>query len=251
MRFIRRAWAASRSRKRPGRCNASCSSTWRRSGSNRTAACGRCAGRRSTSRTRRSWRGSRSTAASRMPRPTGSSVRSQHWRELRARIHAQICERGYDAQRNCFVQAYGSQAARCEPAADSGAGISAARRSARARHDPRDRVALAARRLRPALRHRGDRRRPAARRGRVHRVQLLARECVCDDRPARRGGAACSSGCWRLANDVGLLAEEYDPGAKRLVGNFPQGFSHLSVIVTAFNLAHSEKPAQQRSKDGH
>jgi GH15 family glucan-1,4-alpha-glucosidase len=54
-----------------------------------------------------------------------------------------------------------------------------------------------------------------------------------------------------LSNDVGLLAEEYDPAAKRLVGNFPQGFSHLSVIVTAFNLAHSEKPAQQRSKDGH
>jgi GH15 family glucan-1,4-alpha-glucosidase len=54
-----------------------------------------------------------------------------------------------------------------------------------------------------------------------------------------------------LSNDVGLLAEEYDPAAKRLLGNFPQGFSHLSVIVTAFNLAHTEKPAEQRSKDGH
>jgi len=54
-----------------------------------------------------------------------------------------------------------------------------------------------------------------------------------------------------LSNDVGLLAEEYDPAAGRLVGNFPQGFSHLSVIVTAFNLAHTEKPAQQRSKDEH
>jgi GH15 family glucan-1,4-alpha-glucosidase len=54
-----------------------------------------------------------------------------------------------------------------------------------------------------------------------------------------------------LSNDVGLLAEEYDPAAKRLVGNFPQGFSHLSAIVTAFNLVHTEKPAQQRSKDGH
>jgi GH15 family glucan-1,4-alpha-glucosidase len=53
-----------------------------------------------------------------------------------------------------------------------------------------------------------------------------------------------------LANDVGLLAEEYDPAAKRLIGNFPQGFSHLSVIVTAFNLAHTAKPAEQRSKGG-
>ena len=38
-----------------------------------------------------------------------------------------------------------------------------------------------------------------------------------------RSGEACSSDCWRCANDVGLLAEEYDPVAKRLVGNFPQG----------------------------
>ena len=54
-----------------------------------------------------------------------------------------------------------------------------------------------------------------------------------------------------LSNDVGLLAEEYDPAAQRQLGNFPQGFSHLSVIVTAFNLAHTQKPAEQRSKDGH
>jgi GH15 family glucan-1,4-alpha-glucosidase len=54
-----------------------------------------------------------------------------------------------------------------------------------------------------------------------------------------------------LSNDVGLLAEEYDPREQRQVGNFPQGFSHLSVIVTAFNLAHTAKPAEQRSKDGH
>jgi GH15 family glucan-1,4-alpha-glucosidase len=54
-----------------------------------------------------------------------------------------------------------------------------------------------------------------------------------------------------LSNDVGLLAEEYDFRRKRLIGNFPQGFSHLSVIVTAFNLSHTAKPAEQRSKDGH
>ena len=55
-----------------------------RSGSNRTAACGKCAGRRSTSRIRRSWRGSRSIAASRMRRPTGSKAPLEHWREMRA-----------------------------------------------------------------------------------------------------------------------------------------------------------------------
>jgi GH15 family glucan-1,4-alpha-glucosidase len=51
-----------------------------------------------------------------------------------------------------------------------------------------------------------------------------------------------------LANDVGLLAEEYDTRQRRLVGNFPQAFSHLSLISTAFNLAAAQKPAQQRSQ---
>ena len=39
-----------------------------------------------------------------------------------------------------------------------------------------------------------------------------------------------------LRNDVGLLAEEYDPQARRRVGNFPQAFSHLALIGTALNL---------------
>ena len=64
------------SRRRRGHCSASCSSTWRRSGSSRTTACGKCAGHRSISRTRRSWRGSRSTVASATRRPMDSSARS-------------------------------------------------------------------------------------------------------------------------------------------------------------------------------
>ena len=39
-----------------------------------------------------------------------------------------------------------------------------------------------------------------------------------------------------LRNDLGLLAEEYDPAAKRLVGNFPQAFSHIGLINTALLL---------------
>jgi len=50
-----------------------------------------------------------------------------------------------------------------------------------------------------------------------------------------------------LCNDVGLLAEEYDPHAQRQVGNFPQAFSHLALIGTALNL-HDIGPAQQRSQ---
>jgi len=41
-----------------------------------------------------------------------------------------------------------------------------------------------------------------------------------------------------LRNDVGLLAEEYDPRAKRFTGNFPQAFSHIGLVYTALNLPH-------------
>src|SRR5204863_9483548 len=51
-----------------------------------------------------------------------------------------------------------------------------------------------------------------------------------------------------LRNDVGLLAEEYDPRAKRQVGNFPQAFSHLALINTAHNLTRAYGPAQHRAE---
>lgn len=52
-----------------------------------------------------------------------------------------------------------------------------------------------------------------------------------------------------LRNDVGLLSEEYDVPTKRLVGNFPQAFSHVALVNTAQNLARPAKPAGQRA--GH
>jgi GH15 family glucan-1,4-alpha-glucosidase len=48
-------------------------------------------------------------------------------------------------------------------------------------------------------------------------------------------------------NHVGLLAEEYDPATKRMLGNFPQAFSHIGLINSALNLARAEGPADQRS----
>jgi len=53
-----------------------------------------------------------------------------------------------------------------------------------------------------------------------------------------------------LRNDLGLLAEEYDPTAKRFAGNFPQAFSHIGLVNTAANLAQSHKPNDQRSAKG-
>jgi len=52
----------------------------------------------------------------------------------------------------------------------------------------------------------------------------------------------------QLRTHVGLLAEEYDPESKRLVGNFPQAFSHVALINTAWNLSRSPGPADIRPK---
>jgi GH15 family glucan-1,4-alpha-glucosidase len=50
-----------------------------------------------------------------------------------------------------------------------------------------------------------------------------------------------------LANDVGLLSEQYDPDSGRMVGNFPQAFTHVSLVNTAGNLSGAHRPALHRS----
>jgi GH15 family glucan-1,4-alpha-glucosidase len=50
-----------------------------------------------------------------------------------------------------------------------------------------------------------------------------------------------------IRNDVGLLAEEYDPAAKCFLGNFPQAFSHVGLINTAHNLSLRQGPADHRA----
>lgn len=52
-----------------------------------------------------------------------------------------------------------------------------------------------------------------------------------------------------LRNDVGLLAEEYDPAAGRLVGNFPKAFSHVGLVNTARNLSRRGGPAEHRQEE--
>jgi GH15 family glucan-1,4-alpha-glucosidase len=51
-----------------------------------------------------------------------------------------------------------------------------------------------------------------------------------------------------LRNDVGLLSEEYDPTERRLLGNFPQAFSHIGLVNTAGNLSQHNGPAARRMK---
>jgi GH15 family glucan-1,4-alpha-glucosidase len=54
-----------------------------------------------------------------------------------------------------------------------------------------------------------------------------------------------------LRNDVGLLAEEYDPREKRQLGNFPQAFSHVALINSANNILNEHGPARRRSADAN
>jgi len=54
-----------------------------------------------------------------------------------------------------------------------------------------------------------------------------------------------------LCNEVGLLSEEYDPSSKRLIGNFPQAFSHVALVNSAYNLTRVRKPVHQRAQDDH
>jgi GH15 family glucan-1,4-alpha-glucosidase len=52
-----------------------------------------------------------------------------------------------------------------------------------------------------------------------------------------------------LRNDVGLLSEAYDVGGQRLLGNFPQAFSHIALVNTAHNLSRASAPVEQRAGD--
>ncbi len=168
------------------------------------------------------------------------------WRKLREQIHAEVCERGYNPRLGAFVQSYGATDLDASALLIPLVGFLPP-------HDPRVCSTLEAIRrhlMVDGLVHRYDTHRSA------------------DGLPAGEGAfLACSF--WfadnlvllgrrqeaqelfehllTLRNDVGLLAEEYDPIAKRMLGNFPQAFSHVALINTAYNLAKPDKPAEQRS----
>lgn len=169
----------------------------------------------------------------------------ERWRKLRATIHEEVCRKGFDRDRNCFVQYYGGKELDASllmlplvgflPVSDS-------------------RV-----------------------RGTVHAIKshLMADEFIVryttkgdvDGLPPGEGVfLACTF--WLadnlalmgrqedalrlrlldLRNDVGLLSEEYDSRKKRLLGNFPQAFSHVCLVNTACNLSRVLGPAADRQR---
>jgi len=177
----------------------------------------------------------------------GAAGPVERWRTLRDEIHRDVCARGFNSARNAFVQYYGSNVLDASLLMIPLVGFLPA-------SDPRVTATVAAIQ------------RELMRDGLVSRYQT---ESGVDGLPPGEGAfLACTF--WladnlalagrhaeareiferllALRNDLGLLAEEYDPVLRRQVGNFPQAFTHVCLINTAINLSRAEHaPATHRS----
>jgi GH15 family glucan-1,4-alpha-glucosidase len=173
-----------------------------------------------------------------------------HWREVRDRIHAEVCERGFNQRRGVFTQSYDSDALDASLLLIPLVGFLPA-------SDPR--VIATVEAIQRELVYDG------------FVLRYRTEESNVDGLPPGEGAfLPCSF--WladalamlgrhdearelferllALRNDVGLLSEEYDPRARRLVGNFPQAFSHIALVDTASNLCRlPSAPGEHRGGD--
>jgi GH15 family glucan-1,4-alpha-glucosidase len=171
----------------------------------------------------------------------------ERWREIREQIHSDVCRHGFNRRRGAFVQSYGSRELDASLLLIPNTGFLPC-------SDPRVKATIEA--IQRELTVDGFVLRYRTRRG-------------IDGLPPGEGVfLACSfwlvDALWMmgrrdeacelferllgLCNDVGLLAEQYDPASGRQLGNFPQAFSHIALINCAMNLSAREKPAEQRAE---
>jgi GH15 family glucan-1,4-alpha-glucosidase len=168
------------------------------------------------------------------------------WRALRHEIHQQVCREGFDTELGSFTQVYGSKQL-------DGALLMIPLVGFLPATDPR--VIGTVEAIERRLVHEGFVSRyennlafeglPG------HEGSFLACTCWLADCLALIGRQADArryfEGVLAIRNDLGLLSEEYDVNAKRLLGNYPQAFSHVSLIGTARNLSTGEVgPAERR-----
>ena len=168
------------------------------------------------------------------------------WRRTRQAIHEDVCTRGFDPEIGSFVQSYGSKALDASLLLIPTVGFlppdDARVRGTVDAVERRLFVDGFLRRYDPATTDDGL---PGHEGAFLACAFWLADAYVLLGRidDARRLFARLLE----LRNDVGLLAEEYDTGRHRQVGNYPQAFSHIALINTAHNLSRATKPAEQRS----
>jgi GH15 family glucan-1,4-alpha-glucosidase len=181
----------------------------------------------------------------------GLNVPLDRWRELRATVHRDVCEYGFDSEQNAFVMSYGSKVLDASILLLPAVGFLPA-------SDPRVKGTLAAIEkymMRDGFVLRHDPREITDERQPIEGA-FLACSLWLADAYVLAGELAKAQTLFdrvvTVANDLGLLAEEYDSGEGRQTGNFPQALTHIALINTAHNLSDAkkaaEKPAMQRSK---
>jgi GH15 family glucan-1,4-alpha-glucosidase len=171
------------------------------------------------------------------------------WRQIRDAIHAQVCARGFDARLNSFVQAYDWPYLDASLLLIPQVGFLPA-------DDLRVRGTIAAieRELMAnglVLRYSTDSGVDALPAGEGTFLPCsfwLADALILTGR--RDEGEALFERLLALSNDVGLFAEEYEPRAKRMLGNFPQALTHMALVNTAWLLSLPAQHAKDASKRG-
>ncbi len=173
------------------------------------------------------------------------------WRQLRAEIHEEVCREAFNVELGSFTQAYGSSELDASTLLIPLVGFLPA-------DDPR--VAGTINAIQRDL----------TRDGFVERYKVQQRNDV-DGLPGGEGvflpcsfwlvdallmqerddeARALFERLLAIRNDLGLISEEYDPVEKRLLGNYPQAFTHVGLVNSAYNLSHHAGPAHQRSQRG-
>jgi len=171
----------------------------------------------------------------------------ERWRSIRDEIHAQVCAEGFNKQRNAFVQYYGADQVDASLLMIPLVGFLPA-------SDPRVQGTVEA--IQRDLTTEGFVSRYPTRRDvdglppgegtflicsfwLVDNLQLMGREREAQELYER---------LLSLRNDLGLLSEQYDPATRRIMGNFPQAFSHIGIINSAMNLSRTVGPASERQQ---
>jgi GH15 family glucan-1,4-alpha-glucosidase len=175
----------------------------------------------------------------------------ERWRHLRDEIHDEVCRRGYDPKLAAFTQSYGSSQLDASvlliplvgflPASDERvqSTVDAIQRTLM-----RDGLVL-----RYLTDDQGVDGLPAGE-GVFLPCSFWLVDCL--ELLGRHDEAhALFERLLALTNDLGLIAEEYDPAEQRLLGNFPQAFTHLALVNTAFNLAAQHPPMERRHAERH
>ena len=170
------------------------------------------------------------------------------WRAIADEIHAEVCERGFDRELDSFVQAYGSKRLDASLLHIPLVGFLPA-------DDPRVRGTLRAIEQRLLINGefvlRYDTDNPADGLPEGEGAFLACSFWLVDNYILQGRHADARELFDRLlarCNDVGLLAEELDPLTGRMLGNFPQAYSHVGVINCALNLSRRTGPAEERAE---